>query len=137
MTGGGVLIQDEAEAKRYASSDLADRHVDPGDLVFLEPCVPIPWPDVRASEDRPCPRVELDPINRGAATVVLSSALRGAASWLPRLIFDCFYGPMSEQDRAAAASRIAQTLFDPEVAESLNPPDQGGAGLLLELLSGR
>jgi len=44
---------------------------------------------------------------------------------------------MSEQDRAAAASRIAQTLFDPEVAESLNPPDQGGAGLLLELLRGR
>lgn len=119
--GGGVLIESRDDQRRYGRREVADALPDApleiGTLLVLDPCVPIPWPDTRARESRPCPRVDLDPENVVAMAMVevlLSETNR--AAFAP--FFDATCGWMPDDERARLLSRVINATSSPPVADA-------------------
>ncbi len=80
-----------------------------------DPCVPEHFLKViRGKEDRPCPRVELEPDNAIAANL-FSLAISDHAGLTP-LWFETLTEGMDSEERRAVMGRVVRALTDEEVA---------------------
>lgn len=117
MGGGGVRIETEDDALKYGRYEVADMGLTLGQELVLEPCVQIPWPDRRATAERPCPQVDLDYENvvpAGLTTTLLTPRL------LPTfgLVFEASYGSADPAERRAVLERVRAAATSEAVYES-------------------
>ena len=90
-----------------------------------DPCVPEHFLKVvREKEDRPCPRVELEPDNAIAANL-FSLAISDHAGLVP-LWFETLREGMDGEERRAVMGRVVRVLMDREVVGQVRKP--AGAG---------
>jgi hypothetical protein len=83
-----------------------------------DPCVPEHFLKViREKDDRPCPRVELEPDNAIAANL-FSLAISDHAGLVP-LWFETLTDGMDGEERQAVMGRVVRVLMDEEVAPRL------------------
>ncbi len=83
-----------------------------------DPCVPEHFlAAIRKREDRPCPRVELEPDNIAAANL-FSLAISDHAGLMP-LWFGTLAEGMDAWERQVVLSRVVRVLLDDEVASRL------------------
>lgn len=88
-----------------------------------DPCVPEHFlAAIREREDRPCPRVDLEPDNLVAANL-FSLAVSDHAGLVP-LWFELLTDGMDQWEREAVLSRVVRALLDDEIGTHLRkPPD--------------
>lgn len=104
-----MVIQSREEAIRFGRKEVADVPA-PGELevgthVLLDPCVPQPWPDTRATSSRICPRVDLDSENVvPMALVQLLLDERNAPAFVP--MFEATCGWRDDDERASILARV-------------------------------
>jgi hypothetical protein len=115
------VIQDERDATRYGRYEVlgSTSRADPpevGELLQLEPCVEIPWPDRRASEERPCPRVALDPEN-----VEAMELLRLSVSEISRPMAGPLSMALPPRTRRRVILRVHNAIHAPTVMDGLFP----------------
>ena len=113
--GGGVV---QTEQAAHELSELLPRSVSMGDELNEQPCVAEHELGVYEQMGRPCPRVDLDPLNADAAEATVLSIRPDV-----RHLVDPYLQAVAEdpEERAALILRVAGTLQNGRVVEFLHP----------------
>jgi hypothetical protein len=116
---GGYEVQGAADARVLTAllKPDPDMPIRPGQILEEPPC--LPWETleiIRAREGRPCPRVELDPDNQLAASVVMLSLREHT-----RPLIGPLTSGMSKTERHRTFVRAAAALQSEAVIDWLTP----------------
>jgi hypothetical protein len=108
---GGCEVMTEADARTFTAELQPPRVVEVGELLDEEPCVNL---DVYRGvfPGRECPRVELDPENVDAATLV---QMRLAEDPLTPAFFDAACGDLPREERKKVLLRVLRAAGDDTV----------------------